>query len=91
MVFFMITRGEELVNKGQQWYAEQQRQHSITSLKRRAAALCFHLTPIIGQHIKAGFVMFLERSRFGRQSSCAGSDGRRDLTDSIVWALPAQS
>jgi transposase len=45
MVFFMITRGEEFVDKGQQWYEEQQRQRSIASLKRRAAALGFQLSP----------------------------------------------
>jgi transposase len=45
MVFFMITRGEEFVDKGQQWYEEQQRQRSIAALKRRAAALSFQLSP----------------------------------------------
>ena len=41
MVYFMLTRGEAYVDKGQQNYEEQQRQRSIAALKRRAAALGF--------------------------------------------------
>jgi len=45
MVYFMLTRGEEFVDKGQQHYEEQQRQRSINALKRRASALGFTLSP----------------------------------------------
>jgi transposase len=45
MIYFMITRGEDFVDKGQQHYEEQQRQRSIAALKRRAAALGFNLNP----------------------------------------------
>ena len=45
MVYFMLTRGEAFVDKGQQHYEEQQRQRSIMALKRRAAALGFKVTP----------------------------------------------
>ena len=45
MVYFMLTRGEDFVDQGQQHYEEQQRQRSVAALKRRAAALGFHLTP----------------------------------------------
>ena len=45
MVYFMITRGEDFVDRGQQHYEEQQRQRSIAALKRRAADLGFHITP----------------------------------------------
>ena len=41
MVYFMLTRGEAFVDKGQQHCEEQQRQRSIAALKRRAAALGF--------------------------------------------------
>ena len=46
MVYFMLTRGEELVDQGQQQYEEQQRQRSVAALKRRAAALGFQITPV---------------------------------------------
>jgi transposase len=46
MVYFMLTRGEEFVDRGQQQYEEQQRQRSIAALKRRAMALGFQLNPI---------------------------------------------
>jgi transposase len=46
MVYFMLTRGEAFVDQGQQRYEEQQRQHSIAALKRRAAALGFQLNPM---------------------------------------------
>jgi transposase len=45
MVYFMLTRGEAYVDKGRQHYEEQQRQRSITSLKRRAAELGFEVKP----------------------------------------------
>ena len=45
MIYFMITRGEDFVDQGQQRYEEQQRQRSIAALKRRAADLGFHLSP----------------------------------------------
>jgi transposase len=47
MVYFMLTRGEAFVDKGQQHYEEQQRQRSIAALKRRAAALGFEINPTL--------------------------------------------
>ena len=44
-VYFMLTRGEDYVDQGQQHYEEQQRQRSVATLKRRAAALGFVVTP----------------------------------------------
>lgn len=41
MVYFMLTRGEEFVDKGQQHYEEQQLARSNAALKRRATALGF--------------------------------------------------
>lgn len=46
MVYYMLTRGEEFVDQGQQRYEEQQLQRSIVALKRRAAALGFAITPV---------------------------------------------
>ncbi len=45
MVYFMLTRGEQFVDQGQQRYEDEQRQRSIAALKRRAAALGFQLNP----------------------------------------------
>lgn len=45
MVYFMLTRGEQFVDQGQQRQEDQQRQRSIAALKRRAAALGFQLDP----------------------------------------------
>jgi transposase len=45
MIYFMLTRGEDYVDKGQQQYEEQQRQRSIAALRRRAANLGFAITP----------------------------------------------
>ena len=44
MVYYMLTRGQAFVDKGQQHYEEQQRQRSVAALKRRAAALGFVIT-----------------------------------------------
>jgi transposase len=41
MVYFMLTRGEDFVEQGQQHYEEQQRLRRIDALKRRAAVLVF--------------------------------------------------
>jgi hypothetical protein len=46
MVYFMLTRGEEFVDKGQQHYEEQQLARSVAALKRRATALGFVITPV---------------------------------------------
>jgi len=46
MVYFMLTRGEDFVDQGQQRYEDQQRQRSVAALKRRAAALGFALAPV---------------------------------------------
>jgi hypothetical protein len=47
MVYFMLTRGEAFVDKGQQHYEEQQHQRSVAALKRRAAALGFEISPAV--------------------------------------------
>jgi len=44
MIYFMLTRVEAYVDKGQQHYEEQQRQRSIAALWRRAANLGFAIT-----------------------------------------------
>ncbi len=46
LVYFMLTRGEAFVDQGQQRYEQQQRDRSITALKRRAAALGFQIKPL---------------------------------------------
>jgi transposase len=46
MVYYMLTRGEEYVDQGRERYEEQQRQRSISALKRRATALGFRVAPI---------------------------------------------
>ena len=43
MVYFMLTRGEAYVDQGQQHCDEPQIERSIAALKRRAAALGFHI------------------------------------------------
>lgn len=45
MIYFMLTRGEDYVDQGQQRYEQQQRQRSIAALRRRAADLGFAITP----------------------------------------------
>jgi transposase len=45
MIYFMLTRGEDYVDQGQQQYEEQQRQRSIAALRRRAADLGFAIAP----------------------------------------------
>ena len=47
MVYFMLTRGEAYVDQGQQRYEQQQRERSITALRRRAAALGFQINPTV--------------------------------------------
>ena len=46
MVYFMMTRGEDFVDQGQQRYEEQQHQRSVAALRRRAAALGFVVNPV---------------------------------------------
>ena len=46
MVYFMLTRGEEFVDQGQQRYEEQQLARSVAALKRRASVLGFNVTPV---------------------------------------------
>ena len=45
MISFMLTRGQDYVDQGQQQYEEQQRERSIAALKRRAADLGFSIAP----------------------------------------------
>jgi transposase len=47
MVYFMLTRGEDFVDQGQQHYEQLQHQRSVAALKRRAAQLGFHLNPVV--------------------------------------------
>lgn len=49
MVYFMLTRGEEFVDRGQAAYEHQQRQRNISALKRRAAALGFEIQAVMPQ------------------------------------------
>jgi hypothetical protein len=46
MVYFMLTRGEEFVDQGQQRYEGQQLARSVAALKRRATTLGFLITPV---------------------------------------------
>ena len=46
MVYFILTRGEAFVDKGQQYYEEQQLQRSVAALKRRAKDLGFVISPV---------------------------------------------
>ena len=46
MVYYMLTRGEEFVDQGQQRYEEQQLARSIAALKRRATTLGFVIMPV---------------------------------------------
>jgi transposase len=46
MIYFMLTRGEDFIDQGQQRYEEQQHQRSVAALKRRATALGFQITPV---------------------------------------------
>ena len=46
MVYFMLTRGEEFVDQGQQRYDQQQLERSVAALKRRATALGFAITQV---------------------------------------------
>jgi transposase len=45
MVYFMLTRGQEFVDRGQEEYEEKQHQRDIAALKRRATSLGFELNP----------------------------------------------
>jgi transposase len=45
MIYFMLTRGQDYVDQGQQHYEELQRELSIAALKRRAADLGFSIAP----------------------------------------------
>jgi len=45
MVYFMLTRGEDYVDRGREHYEELQRQRSVAALRRRAAALGFQIAP----------------------------------------------
>lgn len=46
MAYFMLTRGETYVDRGQERYQAQQRQRNLAALKRRAAALGYQITPL---------------------------------------------
>ena len=49
MVYFMLTRGEEFVDQGQQRYEEQQLARSVAALKRRASIMGFVITPVAAE------------------------------------------
>ena len=66
MPYFMLTRGEAFVDQGQQRYEQQQREESIATLKRRAAALGFQITQTPALASKpASSVLFLARANRG--------------------------
>jgi transposase len=46
MIYFMLSRGEDFIDQGQQRYEQQQHQRSVAALKRRATALGFQITPL---------------------------------------------
>ena len=46
LFYFMLTRGEEIVDQGQQRYEEEQRLRNIAALRRRATSLGFVLSPV---------------------------------------------
>jgi hypothetical protein len=59
-VYFMLTRGEEFVDQGQQRYGEQQLARSVAALKRRASTLGFVVTPMAaGDWKPSSEVLFL--------------------------------
>ena len=41
----MLTKGEEYVDRGQDYYEQQYRKRVVTNLQRRAGELGFTLTP----------------------------------------------
>jgi hypothetical protein len=45
MVYLMLTRGEEYVDQGQQYYEERCRERVVRSLAKKAADLGMHLVP----------------------------------------------
>jgi transposase len=45
MIYFMLTRGQDYVDQGQQHYEQLQRERSIAALKCRAADLGFSIAP----------------------------------------------
>ncbi len=45
LVYTMLTKGEEYVDRGQDYYEQLHRQRVVTNLQRRAKELGFTLTP----------------------------------------------
>jgi transposase len=45
LIYLMLTRGEEYVDRGQAYYEERHRQRVVASLQRKAASLGLQLTP----------------------------------------------
>jgi transposase len=45
MIYCMLTRGQDYVDRGQQHYEQQRRERSIAALKGRAADLGFSIAP----------------------------------------------
>ena len=60
MVYFVLTRGKQFVDQGQQRYEDQQRQRNIAALKRRAAALGFQPNPTTVAALPASSALILE-------------------------------
>ena len=58
MGYYMLTRGEEFVDQGQQRYEELQLVRSVAALKRRASALGFVITPATAGTSKSGSQTF---------------------------------
>ena len=81
MVYFMLTRGEEFVDQGQQHYEEQQRQRSVAAFKRRATNLGFVITPVVtGPENPVQEFCFLRECSY--RISATDSEG--------VWAIRAE-
>jgi len=45
LIYLMLTRGEQYVDRGQAYYEERHRQRVVASLQRKAASLGLRLTP----------------------------------------------
>ena len=46
LIYAMLTRGTEYVDKGQEYYEQRYRQRIVYNLNKRAAAMGFILTPV---------------------------------------------
>lgn len=49
LIYFMLTRGEQYVDRGEAYYEERHKQRVIASLRRKASALGLQLSPLPAQ------------------------------------------